>query len=251
MKFKMGEYTLEPNVINSEIKKSKHTGNDLELLEITFKTDIDIEIPEFMYSIEADKKWKSRMKSSSFTQGNPVKTYILELEEFEELNIENIVINGVKFKPYFYKENIDYEDKLSIKANIKVDEENWLILKDFIYKPSEPSEITVIREGISDEELKMYFGKTIWSKNENEYKCRINLFIEDNSKKASLYLPIISNIKLILLEKSKTIDNLLSLLLEKELINESEKENILKEEEIDFSIFDETKDLDKFLEIFL
>lgn len=93
--------------------------------------------------------------------------------------MENIIINGVKFKPYCYKEKIGFDDELSIKAIICLNKQNQLILKDFIYKTSD---ITIIREGISDEELEMVFGKIVWSQNENEYKCWINLISKDDSK---------------------------------------------------------------------
>lgn len=247
----MGNYTITPQVLNSDTKKSKHTGKDLEIIEISFRTDTEIEVPKFVYSVGNNKKWKAHVSSYSYTDGNPIKRYNVKLEEVEELNIENIVINGNKFEPYFYEEEIDLEDDLRIKANVKLDETNWLVLKDLIYNVGS---VTVVREGISDDEIEMGFAKTVWSEHDGEYKCRIILISQNDSKGIAILRPDIDNIKNIIIRQSKTIDKLLLLLLEKDVINESEKERLMEREEInplDYSIFDKTMDLDEFLEFFI
>lgn len=247
MLFKFGEYEIDTKPANREIKKSLHTGNELETLEISLRVDRNFETPEFIFS--DDKKWKVNLKSSSYVEGSSIKDITWKLEEIEEFEIEKLVINDVKFKPYFYKEEINHDNKLSIKARIKLDKDEWSILNDLIYNIGN---VSVIREGISDNEIKMRFGKTVWSENEEEYKCNLNLFPQDDdSKSIAILQPEMRNIENILLRKSETINKLLSLLVKNDIINESEKNEILEEEKMDFSIFDKTKDVDEFFEKFM
>lgn len=110
----------------------------------------------------------------------------------------------------------------------------------------------VIRIGISDNVKEMRFGRVLWSQNENQVKFIINLFdkiYDENNKFGGFLEPEFRNVKTKLIKTSKILDNLLTLLLEKELISDKEKESIeiVKEDEIDRLIFYRVPDLDEYL----
>lgn len=249
MRFNFEEYTLEPEILNRETKESKHTGKQLEILNISFESNKEFEKPEFIYS--EDKKWKVINSSYSYTQGNTITTYNWKIEEIEELKIAKLIIDDLEFEPYLYYEEIEETkgDALLVNAIIETTVEIWQNIK------SSPSGkfFSVIRQGISDEEKEMRFGRILWSKHEDTIKCGIVLVEKIYDEYANPFIgvsqPEKSNIKENLLKTSEKIDRLLSLLVDKGIITSQEQEIIetINKGEMDFSIFNKVEDLDKFL----
>ena len=249
MRFNFEGYTLEPEILNRETKESKHTGKQLETLDISFESSKEFEKPEFIYT--EDKKWKIINNSSSYTVGNPITTYNWKIEEIEDLNLVKLVIDDLEFEPYLYHEEIEGTkgDALLVTALIETTVEIWQKIK------SSPSGkfFSVIRQGISDEEKEMRFGRILWSENGDIIKCRMVLVekIHDEYGNPALGIlePQISVIERNLLKTSEKVDRLLSLLVDKGIITPDEQKAVknINNEELDFSIFDKVKDLEKFL----
>jgi hypothetical protein len=254
MKFKFGGYTLDPEITNKKIKESKHTGNQLEILDISFQSDHEFEKPEFIYSEDTseDKRWKVINNNSFSFDASSIKTYNWKIEELEELKITKLIIADLEFEPYLYKEEIEETngDALIITAVTEITGEMWQKINDI----PRGTFFSVIRQGISNEEKEMRFGRILWSEHEDKIKCRIVLVekILDNYSNPLMGIlePQIPVLERQLLKNSKKIDHLLSLLLNKGIITNEEQEfiKIVNEEELDLTIFDEVVELDNFLE---
>jgi hypothetical protein len=174
--------------------------------------------------------------------------------ENEKLEIEKLLIDDFEVIPYIYGEEIE-EDKgngLRIKAIVETSNDNWLKIKKMWHNGEY---YLVTRLGISNAVKEMRFGRVIWSQNENKIKIEMYLFdkIYDENDSWSVFgdilQPQVNNIEIKLLENLKTIDNLLALLLEKGIITNEEKENVMliDNEKLDFLEFFEVGDLDKYL----
>lgn len=250
MIFKWGDYTLDPEITNEQLKESKHTGNQLKILNISFESYQEIEKPELLYS--EDKQWKIVNSSYSYMSGNSIKTYNWTIEELEELKISKLIIDNMEFEPYLYNEEIEEGsgDALIITAVIEITGEMWQKINEI----PDDSYFPIIRQGISKEEREMRFGRFLWSENGDKIKCRVvlveKIYDNYNNRLLAFSQPESSVIKFQILKTSKKVDNLLSLLSDKGIITNEEKERVMtvNEEELDFNIFDEVKDLEKFLE---
>ena len=249
MEFKFEDYNLKTDVISQEVKKSEHTGNSLEILDISFKTSEKFNNPDFLYS--EDKKWKIASSSSSYTQGDSITRYNWTIEEVEELKIEKIVINDIMVEPYLYGESIEKSsgNALEIQSAAEISKDTWQKIYD-----TDPGEyFPVIRQGISEEEKQMRFGQILWSEYGDNIKCcfiLIEKIYDDFNKPISFLDPQVPNIKTNLLETIKIVENLLNLLSDKAVITNEEKKLVksVNEEEINVLAFNKVRDLDKFIE---
>ena len=151
--------------------------------------------------------------------------YTLDIEEIESLKVDSLVIAGVEVTPYKYSEM--YNDGIIIEAKIKLSKEDDkkldMATKENVY-------FYVKRKGISDEVKKMRFGKVIWSENDGYIKRHINLIedIYDNKNPISLGLfqPEYDNIMNMLSYVKNLNDELLKLLVSKDLLLKEELEKI-------------------------
>lgn len=249
MIFKFEDYIVEPEIRDKKIKRSIHTGKELETLNISFETDQRFEKPEFIYS--DDKTWKLLSSSYSYTEGEPIIRYNWKIEEVEELKITKLIVNGLEFEPSLYNEEIEETNgnALIITAVIEINVEMWENIKSI---PSKDF-FSVIRRGISDKEKEMRWGRILWSKQEDTIRCRMVL-VEKIYDEYNTFIgfsePELSNIERNLLKTSEKVDRLLYLLVDKGIITNEEQEMIktVNKEDLDFYIFDKVENLDKFLE---
>lgn len=239
MVFTFDEYVIDADPIKREIKKSLHTGNELETLEISFKADRGLNTPDFVFS--DDKKFKVSMKSHSYTNGSSIEDYTWNLEEVEEFQIEKLLINGSEFEPNLYKEEIQEREgnALWIDIFIETDVQNINPIKNIPNDDYFP----VIRQGISDEEKEMRFGRTIWQEEGNKILFRTTLIekiFDENSKSIPFFLnPDLPNIKRSICNTSENVNQLFSVLVDKNIITNEEREKIeiVERTEFDSMIF--------------
>lgn len=251
MFFRVEGHEVRAEVEKEEIFKSKHSELSLKKLKIHFQVYNPIKIPKIIKSVEDKKSWKVISSSYYYTEGNPVVRYIFEIEEIEVLNIKQLIINGKKLDPYSYEEVIEEDrgDKLAIKTNIMIKEEDLEEIKEWM---SQDKYLSVVRSGISKKMKKMKLEKVLWSKNvNNTIKCHLTLIekFDGDYKYPDSFSAEFKNIIKILSDSVNTMESLVELLASKEIISNSELEKMKKNHKTHLNLIDiyEVEDLDEYL----
>lgn len=253
MKFKMFDRVFDiRNTDYGNPKLSPHTKQERESLSIYFHIIGDV-TNQFIKDNLADygtgniyrlneegieiKEYKL-VNTSSTHNTNPfdnktVYDYRFDLEEVEELEIESLILGDLELAPYFYEEEyIQERDALIITAKIKISEKEMQEL-DSLHE--ENLYFDVIRKGISDEKLKMRFGQGIWSEADGTIKQELILieekYDEHSSRMDSPHESTLSNMREILAQTKSQNDQLMKLLVAKELVSQDEIDTIQKESE--------------------
>jgi hypothetical protein len=173
MIIKIDEFTIEADFRITGSMISKFTNKQLSLAEISFVlySKMESEIVNkvlqngkeiFIGEEPNDKKWIIEQNSNSFTVGTTRYSYNAKIREFEQLNIEKLIIDDVEICPYNYIEEIS-SDALIIDFKVEgnpdtINKIRKMRISKKYYK--------VLRKGISDEIKTMRFGRMIeWSKN--------------------------------------------------------------------------------------
>jgi hypothetical protein len=201
---KIGEHIVDVQIDEQLEFTSKYTGLTLEKLKVEFRVrgkSLNDEVLDLLESAKRKgidsvdeegniiNKWKIGNSSWSFTEGNPIFTHTLELQEIEDIKIEILKVGNLELKPYLYKEEIykevDGEEKLKIQAKVAVTEEEHNELKK-IWKSKESFQ--VVRIGINEEPQNMEIEVDGWSKFNESYKHYLSLSEkkenEDNETKS-------------------------------------------------------------------
>ena len=253
MKFKMFDRVFDiRNIDDGNPKLSPHTKQERESLSIYFHIIGDV-TNQFIKDNLADygtgniyrlneegieiKEYKL-VNTSSTHNTNPfdnktVYDYRFDLEEVEELEIESLILGDLELAPYFYEEEyIQERDALIITAKIKISEKEMQEL-DSLHE--ENLYFDVIRKGISDEKLKMRFGQGVWSEADGTIKQELILieekYDEHSSRMDSPHESTLSNMREILAQTKSQNDQLMKLLVAKELVSQDEIDTIQKESE--------------------
>lgn len=271
--FKFGDKTMNfdesQDYISRNLKISKHTSEEL----ISFDIKINIK------GKENKEEWLDIIKNSNKNpikrldeSGNVIGEYIgnykgisyqneessdtiyatdIELVEKEQLDIDKLIIGDIETVPYKYKEEfnptIDDEYLIIEGKTTMSDDESFHKFKEYIVKSKY---FSVVRVGINEDPLQMRFGNVIWSENENTQKIDFVLVEKkyDEITDSSIKKPQLPNITKDLAYKSKFLDELIELLIDKEIITEEEisaLENTAKTSIVDeyFKYF-KVKDID-------
>lgn len=251
MFFRVEGHEVRAEVEKEEIFKSKHSELSLKKLKIHFQVYNPIKIPKIIKSVEDKKSWKVISSSYYYTEGNPVVRYIFEIEEIEVLNIKKLIINGKKLDPYSYEEVIEEDrgDKLAIKANIMIKEQDLEEIKEWM---SQDKYLSVVRSGISKKMKKMKLEKVLWSKDvNNAIKCHLTLIekFDGDYKYPDSFSAEFKNIIKIFSDSVNTMESLVELLASKEIISNSELEKMKKNHKPRLNLIDiyEVEDLDEYL----
>lgn len=229
-----------------EPKVSKHTSNELE--RFTFRlvsfgdSDNAALIKEItqlkeggFYSYNDDesilKEYKIMDMSYSIRNRNSGDdseySYTITAQEVESLEIDHLAINDLKAIPYDYSE--EYDNGLIINAKIKVKREMSTKLNELKH---DVGYFNVVRKGISDKNIKMRFGKVIWSEDGDYVKMDICL-VEDAydtipSNAGKIMQPELGNIMNILAYTVDFSEKLSEILISKGIISANELEDIKK-----------------------
>lgn len=272
MKFKIFDRILDikdVDPIRAEI--SPHTHKELQsfsiYLNIIGESDNDIvqeKLSDYetgkIFSVNDDitkvKEYKLVNTSCSYSNNQSdqetVYGYTLDLKEVEKLNIESLTLGETEVFPYEYEEEyIEEKEALIIITKIEVPEKTIIELQ----KLDENTQyFEVLRNGISNNKIKMRFGKGIWSRNDGKIKQKL-ILVEENYDKDStpsviVHEPDLTNMKKMLAQTKNENDELIKLLLSKDLISEEDIEKIRTESKNNFiktnRNFSEVDDLDKY-----
>jgi hypothetical protein len=159
---------LEPMV-------SPHSGRRLRRVEIRFKTQEEDSKEVNRRLLRARDRdgalvdasgtqWLVTSNSYSFQNGGEVHSHHAELQELEELRVERLEFLGLSVTPTVFEE--EYDDVIVISAIVEPDAELDAALEREITTSQQNEELRyfdVVRVGISDEPLRMRFGRCLWS----------------------------------------------------------------------------------------
>lgn len=255
---------FEKHELTFSIKKeyntiSKHTGNTLEKKEICLNTDkqthenvINKYQKKEIISIDENgkkiKKWK--INNSSISIINEKYSYYFTIEEIEKLDIENLIIGDINIKPYFYKEWFS-DDALCIDAKANITDSQFEKINKMLI---DGGSYEVIRKGINEKPYNMRLGTSLWSKNDSAIKYKFPLrgekyFKSSKNPLGELFVRI-GNISVLILKQKKMLNDLLSILLEKNIVKKDELIKIkdISNQEINDKLIDlyRVKDLDNY-----
>jgi hypothetical protein len=227
-------YEIDFEVIERDSIISKQTGHELEHLHVNATIEgeeVNEKVADYLKASREDginseegqttKKWKVINNSYNYRGNKEWVNYSLELEEMEELKLDKLKLDDLELTPYLYREDIDSDDSLSAEGRVLLSESQFDSVKELIDK-----DITVIRKGISETPKQMYLGPSGWSKDETGIKLQFSLYdSKDDENELSPYRPIWRAVDLII-KQSQIIEQLATLLIQKDIIKKEEFESI-------------------------
>lgn len=268
MQFTIGDLQLEADVEEGDSLISKHTGRELARLKLYFSCQGKNENDQALDVFERAKKegltssgadgastrWKAATKSWSYTGNQGRSTtyhHTWTIEEWEALDLNKLVIDGIELEPYKYEEKID-RDALVITARIRQSPEDR---EAFVEHFKEKEYFPVIRQGISEDAREMRFGHIIWSQEGDVIKRRIILVeraYDEHSKFQGILQPEFGNMQAILATVNSTVNELLTLLSNKGVLTQQEVDAVKQAGEErakqTFREFSEVDDIDEWLD---
>lgn len=235
LKFNDVEINFIVEKVDSKI--SVHSGNELKTIKANLKTKgkrnhnfimrakkASLKIPlESAKSSEIRGKFK--LKFESWSSKNDNYNYNVKLEEVEQLKIDKLRIDDIEFNPYKYKEREDKTGAIISKFKIEIDENKN---KKIIELWKQQKYFDVVRKGINNNPIKMRFGKLYWSEVNNNIKYFITLvedkYDENKNKIGSNQFE--RNQRDNIAFNRAFMDELVSVLIDKEILQKNEVEKI-------------------------
>jgi hypothetical protein len=261
MRINFGDQQIEAQIQEQAEIISNHTGAKLRKLKIQFAVTGE-EANEAVLAIktsgetiaaaianEPAKSWKVVGDSYSYREGSPIYRHAWDLQEKEDLHIEKLILNGVEFVPYAYKEAFDEDQILTITAKVSLNPDELRQIRDLM---KDGGYFTVLRLGINSEGREMRFGRCLWSQHGDLVKHEIYLLdraVDEDHKSGKILQPELNHIqrKLAILEGLS--NELLSVLSEKGILTNEEIQrinNLSRERFVErLWEFEEVEDLDK------
>ena len=129
------------------------------------------------------------------------------------------MLDNLELVPYQYKDNIGYNDALTIDFRVVLTEAQYSDLGKL------PIFVKVVRNGIDKEPREMKLVEVAWSKNNNEIKEQIGLFDKEDKPKLP-WLHLIESSARFTAKQSLIIDELLKALVSKNVLNNSDVDEI-------------------------
>lgn len=170
-------------------------------------------------------KWSYRYHNE-FNSEDTIYMCTVWIEEIEKLYTSNLIIEGIAVEVLDYEEEFDKRhNAIIINATIKITDNDDDLLRNNI---NEKTYFSVKRPQISEEELEMRFGKTIWSQHEG-FKKRSIVLVEkvydenDDLSFHGLFEPEMSNIKDMLAQTIVYTDQIIKTLNENNIQIDKEK----------------------------
>jgi len=247
---------------------SKHTGKELGQLKVSLVLQTPASNRKLLIALKRAEseglsstdgqgnltgKWKVIDNSFEYMESSEGTEYChnIQLEEIERLHVDELYIDGIVLRPYFYEEEFDCDD-LSIVARVIVSQEQDIELRKLMVREGF---VTVLRRGISGQPRQMRFSRTIlWSKYHHNIKYELILvdkgYDEWDRPLARLFQPQMSKMQYTIAAQAGILDKVLSTLKSKGLLNDNEIGEIRAEAagQVWDKIreFYEVKDLDEF-----
>lgn len=250
MRIKLKESYVTVDPTNEESFFSPFTGNQLKSFRITisvreqqlskFEVDLDY-VKKYGVSEVNDegteiRKYNISNTSYSYSNNSDARKYTLELSEVENIKIDKLLIEGIELTPYEYEETLS-EGAIIINAKVNVTKDIANRIEG-LYKIEEKY-FNVIRKGISENPIKMRFGKNIWSEYEDEViKYRLIIVdkkydTEENDIGRPFNYPELQNIQDMTLYHKSYNELLADLFVEKGLLSKEEIEKLKEKADIE------------------
>lgn len=186
IQLRFNDTTIQFQIVGSSNSTSKHSGKNLQFLQIQtnfqgkqasdqFLKLISLAKDDGVTSVDENgsnfKRWKIGNTSWSYTEGTPIYRHSLEIQELEEIKIASLAINDLIIDPYLYHEHFD-DECLHIRAKATLTKEQHESLKIIL---KEKDEVNVIRHGINETSRRMFLSSGYWSEEGGVIKHEINL----------------------------------------------------------------------------
>lgn len=268
MNIKLGEWTLElVDLENEEFKYSNLYDRELHSFDFPiqvkgsslekFKKVLEESNAGGVYKLDENNNIIGEYKvcsngymyNGNYTDEDTIYNYTLQFEEVVRVTLKSLKIGDLEVMPYEYEE--DYNDAIILNAKVKLSKDEMEVFKaiedgDRYFK--------VIRNGISNKELTMRFGTNIWSENNDSFKISMVL-VEDvydtkENNSNGLYQPQIQNIMNMLAYHRNLNNELINMLLDKNILTDVEVNELKSKAEKDIynahRHFYKVKDIDTF-----
>lgn len=251
MRLKFDDRIIDVCPNEEEVSTSRSTGKQLSTYSISINIRGTAKLDEFKKLVEKYQKEclneldssdivirKFLINNSSYSytgtvsDENTIYHYTIRIRECEELHASVLTIAGVDCEVIQYDETIDESTgAIIIDAIIKQPESDRAKILANVAKNNY---FDVIRKGISEDVVKMRFGKVIWSKHDDYIKRKIILVEEkydDGDLKSTRNIlginePELSNMMKLLALQMKYSTLLEELLINKGIVSSDEIANI-------------------------
>lgn len=243
MKLRYNEKIININKFEDEIyKTSVFTGNKLKSItalvstnekERTLLSEIIKNCNEGgLYEIDDDNttlaEYKCIQSSYSYqSSNNIIYNYTLELEQVEHNLIEELKLRDISTKPYKYDES--YDNGIIITLRVRLNKEKYYAFRKLQFNSTY---FNVTRLGINSTPIQMRFGKIIWSKHKDYFKVEFTLVekscdeLGEENPFNSILNPELNNIQHKIIYQELLNNQLIDILLSKNILCEDEVENI-------------------------
>ncbi len=164
-----GRSLIELHTVTTTSERADHDRLVRALRDVTTRTVRSVEPWE-----HGVVRW--RVSWNSYAESGGVRSYMLILQEDEELSLRALVVDNVELHPYEYREEISDEGELTIWAKL-VGSKTQVFRLRALLNTQDP--FPVVRHGIQNEPRSMRFGVAEWSEHEGRIKVRLVLVDRD------------------------------------------------------------------------
>ena len=208
-KLKVSEdYELIVEELEKKKEISLHTNNEILFynfgLEFTEKADNNQEsnlVEEFLETSKEKpflvlnneneevgeflvERYNRSLRNSSYDDyATDTFSYYIETKQYEEIKVENLIINNNKYEVLRYSEKIAKNDSIVINVILKLSENEKENILDLKYDDEVYFDVQSI--GLRESSLRMRFGAIFWSIHDGFYKAGVTL-VEDKYDEISL-----------------------------------------------------------------
>ncbi len=227
-------YEIPVDILERSNSISKHTGHELEHIEVNATIEgeeVNEKVTDYLKTAKEEgvnskegqitKKWKLTNNSYSYRDNKELVTYSLELEEMEEIKLNKLILNDLELIPYRYREDFDYDERLSAEVRVLLSEVQFKKVKEL----GERDSFTVIRVGINETPRQMYIMPSAWSRDEKGVKYQFALYDQKDINEVSPYRTIWRAVDLVI-EQDQLLEQLANLLIQKGALEKEEYEGI-------------------------
>lgn len=175
---------LEPAV-------SGHTGRTLRCVAASFTVPA-AESEEVAKAIDAARdpsgalgdengelRWIVTSNSSSYRDGSPTHGHRVELRELELVQAERLEFLGVSVEPRSYREELDSDGMLIVEAIVAPDRDADERIEQAISERDKVGYFELVRMGVSDNPIRVRFGRCLWQRGENGGRLHLLRLVAD------------------------------------------------------------------------
>lgn len=233
----IGETNWQARVVSRRMTVSRHTGRDLDLLEVSFVSggredemvaDLAAQARKGRLRSAQDRfrHWRLQSSSFSYAQARGSRQNYWQLEEVELLRPDHVSLDGLELRPHRYHEEFVGE-RLEIDVRTTLTEEQAVRVQD-LWLAGQP--VAVARPGISSEARPMDLGWGPWSEIEGGgAKVELTLTDPGDSPFGRSFQPLMWNLRMAAGGARVRHDSLVALLVGKGVITAEEAAALIVE----------------------